>query len=339
MKRQLASLLVLSFCAAPIQAAAAAFSDVPPSHWAYEDIQQAAGKGILQGVGADASGSRLFDPQSPLTAAQFIAILVRSCYPGQAEAPKDGPWYAPYDQVAQAHGLYQGIPQMELAAPIPRFQMAVLLHNVLKDRGIPLPSEEALQSAAAQIGDWQGIPAEYQKAVSVAYAAGLIGGMDEKGTFAGKSPVSRAQAAAIHTRLERLTSPAAPDADLESKRREMVEEINRQRAQAGLAPLRLDERVCDYAQVRAQEVAKSFSHTRPNGENYWDELGRMGIAYYPGGENIAAGNSTVQATMEQWMNSPGHRANILKKGIGGAGIGYVQQEGSYRHYWVQIFVP
>ena len=101
MKRQLASLLVLALCAAsPIKAASAAFYDVPSSHWAYEDIQQAAGKGILQGTGTDQNGNRLFEPQSSLTTAQFITILVRGYYAGQAGSAGDGPWYAPYDQKA-----------------------------------------------------------------------------------------------------------------------------------------------------------------------------------------------------------------------------------------------
>ena len=151
--------------------------------------------------------------------------------------------------------------------------------------------------------------------------------------------MNRAQAAAIYTRLETYAEPYIQAAALDYKRQEMLKEINQQRQNAGLSPLRLDGRVCDYAQVRAQEITESFSHTRLNGEDYWTELGRMGIDYYPGGENIAAGNSTVQATMNQWMNSPGHKANILKEGIGGVGIGYVQAEGGYQHYWVQIFVP
>ena len=340
MKRQLASLLVLALCAAsPIKAASPTFYDVPSTHWAYEDIQQAAEKGILQGTGTDKNGNRLFEPQSSLTTAQFITIVVRGYYAGQAGSAGDGPWYAPYDQVAQSHGLYQGIQKVDLTATIPRYHMAVILQNILEDLGIALPSGEELQSAAAKISDWKSIPLEYQKAVSVVYASGIIGGMDETGTFAGESSVSRAQAAAIYTRLEIYAEPYIQAAALDYKRQEMLKEINLQRQNAGLSPLSLDERVCDYAQIRAQEITESFSHTRLNGENYWDELGRMGIDYYPGGENIAAGNSTVQATMNQWMNSPGHKANILKEGIGKVGIGYVQVEGGYRHYWVQIFVP
>lgn len=340
MKRQLASLLVLALCAAsPIKAASPTFYDVPSTHWAYEDIQQAAEKGILQGTGTDKNGNRLFEPQSSLTTAQFITIVVRGYYAGQAGSAGDGPWYAPYDQVAQSHGLYQGIQKVDLTATIPRYHMAVILQNILEDMGIALPPEEELQSAAAKIADWKSIPVEYQEAVSVVYASGIIGGMDETGTFAGESSVSRAQAAAIYTRLETYAEPYIQAAALDYKRQEMLDEINLLRKNVGLAPLSLDERVCDYAQIRAQEITESFSHTRLNGENYWDELGRMGIDYYPGGENIAAGNSTVQATMNQWMNSPGHKANILKEGIGKVGIGYVQVEGGYRHYWVQIFVP
>lgn len=341
MKRPFALLLALVLLAGlcPAVAAGDAFADVPASHWAYEDIQQAAQKGILQGTGTDQAGNRLFEPQSPLTAAQFITILVRGYYAGQAESAGDGPWYAPYDQVAQSHGLYEGIQKVDLTASIPRYQMAVILVNILEDLGIPLPSAEEQESAAAMIGDWADIPAEYREAVPVVYAAGIIGGMDEKGTFDGESPVNRAQAAAIYARLESYVEPYAQAADLAKKRQEMLESINTERENAGLSPLLLDETVCDYAQIRAQEITESFSHTRLNGENYWEELGRLGVDYYPGGENIAAGNSTVSATMNQWMNSPGHKANILKEGIGKVGIGYVETEGGYHHYWVQIFVP
>ena len=200
------------------------------------DIQQAAGKGILQGTGTDKNGNRLFEPQSSLTTAQFITIVVRGYYAGQAGSAGDGPWYAPYDQVAQSHGLYQGIQKVDLTATIPRYHMAVILQNILEDLGIALPSEDELQSAAAKIGDWKSIPAEYQKAVSVVYASGIIGGMDETGTFAGESSVNRAQAAAIYTRLETYAEPYIQAAALEYKRQEMLKEINLQRQNAGLSP-------------------------------------------------------------------------------------------------------
>ena len=106
-----------------------------------------------------------------------------------------------------------------------------------------------------------------------------------------------------------------------------------------LRGMRLDPQVCDYAQTRAEEITENFSHTRPNGQNYWTALGEAGIPYYPGGENISAGRESAAATMEGWMNSTGHRANILREGIGGVGIGYVQSSSGYGHYWVQIFVP
>lgn len=220
MKRQLASLLVLALCAAsPIKAASSVFYDVPSGHWAYEDIQQAAQKGILQGTGTDKNGNRLFEPQSSLTTAQFITILVRGYYAGQAGSTGNGPWYAPYDQVARNHGLYEGLPQVDLTATISRYHMAVILQNILEDLKIALPSEEELQSAAAKIGDRKSIPTEYQKAVSVVYASGIIGGMDENGTFAGESSVNRAQAAAIYTRLETYAAPYIQAAALDTSAR------------------------------------------------------------------------------------------------------------------------
>ena len=58
---------------------------------------------------------------------------------------------------------------------------------------------------------------------------------------------------------------------------------------------------------------------------------------YTYGENIAAGNATAAATVEQWMNSPGHRANIMNPDFTHIGVGYIQTNGGYRHYWVQMF--
>lgn len=140
---------------------------------------------------------------------------------------------------------------------------------------------------------------------------------------------------------DEATEPEEPltENDLEKMRKEMLELVNEERANAGLSALRLNDDVCAYAQIRANEVSSKFSHTRPNGENYWTELERLGIEYNPGGENISAGENNPEDAVIGWMNSPGHRANILKEGIGQIGIGFVKVNSGYHYYWVQIFVP
>lgn len=123
--------------------------------------------------------------------------------------------------------------------------------------------------------------------------------------------------------------------EAENFAQEMLAMVNAERSRAGVAPLRLSRELMDACRIRAYEITKNFSHTRPDGQRF-STVVRDG--YYTCGENIAAGNDTVAATMDQWMNSPGHRANILKSDYTELGVGYFYDPNSqWQHYWVQIF--
>ena len=116
---------------------------------------------------------------------------------------------------------------------------------------------------------------------------------------------------------------------------EMLAIVNQERKERGLHPLRLSRRLMEAAAVRAEEITRVFSHTRPNGEPCYSLI-EDGV--YTVGENIAAGMASPAEAMEQWMESSGHRANILNEDCTEMGVGYVYGEGSeYVHYWVQIF--
>lgn len=84
-------------------------------------------------------------------------------------------------------------------------------------------------------------------------------------------------------------------------------------------------------------VAKNFfSHTGSDGSQPWDRMTRAGYSWAAAGENIAAGNSTVTATMTQWLNSAGHCENLMGANYTELGVGYA--EGArYGYYWVQNF--
>ncbi len=99
--------------------------------------------------------------------------------------------------------------------------------------------------------------------------------------------------------------------------------------------MKLSRTLMDAAAVRAEELTVSFSHTRPNGESC---TSMIEDGAYTVGENIAAGYATPEETVAQWMESPGHRANILNEDYTELGVGYFYREDSeYRHYWVQLF--
>ena len=112
--------------------------------------------------------------------------------------------------------------------------------------------------------------------------------------------------------------------------------VNAARRDAGLTELELDADLCAAAQARAQEIAQSFSHTRPDGSSCFTILEEFGISYRAAGENIAMGQRTPEEVMDGWMNSSGHRANILNGTFTSIGVGYYV-DGAGAAHWVQIF--
>lgn len=112
--------------------------------------------------------------------------------------------------------------------------------------------------------------------------------------------------------------------------------VNAARQDAGLSELELDADLCAAAQARAQEIAQNFSHTRPDGSSCFTILEEFGISYRAAGENIAMGQRTPEEVMDGWMNSSGHRANILNGTFTSIGVGYYV-DGAGAAHWVQIF--
>ena len=116
---------------------------------------------------------------------------------------------------------------------------------------------------------------------------------------------------------------------------QVVALVNAERAKYGLSALKVDSRVQQAAQVRAAETVQSFSHTRPNGSSFSTALTEAGVSYTRSGENIAYGQSTPQQVVNAWMNSSGHRANILNESFTTIGVGYTVVNGTA--YWAQLF--
>ena len=111
--------------------------------------------------------------------------------------------------------------------------------------------------------------------------------------------------------------------------------VNAARAEYGLPALTVDAKVQQAAQVRARESAQSFSHTRPDGSSFSTALTEAGVSYTRSGENIAYGQTTPQQVVQAWMDSAGHRANILDAGFTHIGVGYAVVNGTA--YWAQLF--
>ena len=122
-----------------------------------------------------------------------------------------------------------------------------------------------------------------------------------------------------------------------SMRDEVIRLCNVEREKAGLSPLKAYSPLSSAAQVRAVETITLFAHQRPDGTSCYTALD--GINYMCAGENIAAGYRSAQAVVDGWMNSPGHRANILNSDFTEIGVGLVIAPGSeYTYYWSQFFI-
>jgi uncharacterized YkwD family protein/spore coat assembly protein SafA len=120
---------------------------------------------------------------------------------------------------------------------------------------------------------------------------------------------------------------------------EVVKLVNTERAKAGLPPLKENWELSRVARYKSQDMIDKnyFSHTSPTYGSPFQMMKDFGISYQAAGENIAAGQRTPAEVVEAWMNSEGHRKNILSPTYTEIGVGYVKG-GSYGHYWTQMFI-
>ncbi len=113
--------------------------------------------------------------------------------------------------------------------------------------------------------------------------------------------------------------------------------VNQEREKAGLSPLSINTTAAGAAMVRAQETERSFSHTRPDGRSFSTALTDAGLTYRTSGENIAYGQRSASEVMNAWMNSSGHRANILNADFTQIGVAHYKNASGV-DYWVQLFL-
>lgn len=115
---------------------------------------------------------------------------------------------------------------------------------------------------------------------------------------------------------------------------EVVDLVNGERAQSGCDPLRMDPKLAQAAQEHSSDMAERdyFDHTTPEGLTFADRIVNAGYPT-PGAENIAVGQQDAQQVMQGWMDSDGHRANILNCDLNTIGVG-LNEDGMY---WTQDF--
>lgn len=134
------------------------------------------------------------------------------------------------------------------------------------------------------------------------------------------------------------TSSSTETSNMNSDEKEVFDLINKQRTNNGLAALTNDSEVQRVARIKAQDMVDNnyFSHTSPTYGSPFDMLKSFKISYKTAGENIA-GNSSNSSAVTAWMNSSGHKANILNSNFNYTGIGVVSSP-KYGKMYVQLFI-
>ena len=118
---------------------------------------------------------------------------------------------------------------------------------------------------------------------------------------------------------------------------QVVNLVNEHRLAAGMDALSADSTLNEAANRRAEEIVRSFSHSRPDGRSCFTVLEEYKIVFRAAGENIAAGQRSAEEVVAAWMNSEGHRENILSGYFGHIGVSCIYVDDMYGYYWVQLF--
>ncbi|WP_026688992.1 CAP domain-containing protein [Alteribacter aurantiacus] len=127
--------------------------------------------------------------------------------------------------------------------------------------------------------------------------------------------------------------------ELSEFEQEVVRLTNEERTQRGLPELEIAEDVSDVARDKSADMRDNnyFDHNSPTHGSPFDMMRSYGVDYNAAGENIAAGQQTPEQVVDAWMNSQGHRENILSNNYTEIGVGHVEG-GQYGHYWTQMFI-
>ncbi|HLR14238.1 MAG TPA: CAP domain-containing protein [Bacillota bacterium] len=134
---------------------------------------------------------------------------------------------------------------------------------------------------------------------------------------------------------EKQEQPEA-QGELSQFEQEVIELTNVERSKQGLAPLQADVELSNVARDKSKDMLANnyFDHTSPTYGSPFDMMRSYGVTYQSAGENIAKGQRTPQEVVTAWMNSQGHRENILNGNYTHIGVGYVEQG----NYWTQMFI-
>lgn len=318
--------------------AASPFKDVSENEWSYPIIEELSRTGVIEGY---SDGS--FRPANGVTRAQSAIYIGRALKLNTSNRPNPG--FADvnskttgYEYIAALvdEGVYAKARNFNPHESLTRAQMAKILV-------IAFDMKDTKKTGFTDIpaNGW-----------AKPYVETLVANGVTTGTSATKySPdqtVTRQQMAIFIYRTlyksgEIVVPPPGTGSDElpdNVRAAELLKLVNVEREKNNLKPLVYEPKVGDVATIKAQDMKTNnyFDHISPTYGSPSNMLTKFGISWTASGENIAAGYYSVSAVHKGWMNSSGHRANILSSSYTHVGFGYAEGEGKYGNYWVQMFI-
>lgn len=317
--------------------AAKSFSDLGKVKWAADEIYYLSEKNIISGY-----PNGKFGPNDKITREQAALMLVNALYPNEAVKQNPGftdvhtsDFYYRAIAIAKEKGIIKGFTDGTFRGDnfITRAETASMIDNAYKvTRG------DAKVSFSDVPNTW------YTNSVLDLASNKIVNGYTD-GTFKPKNHVTRAEFSVILAyaiepsfRPDEVVNnvPQPPESEVHEFVKQVVALTNEQRKQYGLTPLQLDLKLSNVAQVKSDDMYQVgyFDHNSPTYGSPFDMMESFDITYMYAGENIAKGYRTPEDVVEGWMNSPGHRANILNVNYTHIGVGFE----SKGFNWTQMFI-
>ncbi|RNF39988.1 S-layer homology domain-containing protein [Planococcus salinus] len=344
MKKTFVAALAALLLAVPATAYADHFPDVSSKHWAYESIHSLSAAEIVNGY-----STGFFRPDREVTRAQAAVILARALEVDtattfQPDFQDIDPDYYAYPAVAALteQGVFSNTGKFNPGQPLPRSQMAKI---IVEGFDIVVDSNHQLA---------------FRDVPSTLWAHDYIITLAEVGISEGYTPttfrygvnVTRGQLAAFIDRalqFERAVEEGTISYDATqqlyqgvnstgSVAHETIPLVNQERANANLTALEEDPELTRIAQLKAEDMAENdyFEHTSPTYGEPWEMAVALGYPTNQVGENIAGGYKSPGETVAAWMDSQGHRENILRASYTHIGVGYAEDQDGFP-YWVHMF--
>ena len=335
--------LVLSFFI-PTSSQAAGFSDVPTNHWAYDSIDELSNSNILNGY---ANGK--YGPENKVTRAQAAKIVASAL-----KLPLESTYKPSYQDVPSTHwaykeirlltekGIFKNSTQFNANAFLSRAQLAKVLvlayqikmddHHQVTFKDVPKNYWHPYITTLAEVQITSGVSWNHFNPYGQVTRAQMAVFVDRAMTWDQKRDsgvIKYDGTAKVYVDSSLAVNDTA---------KETVHLVNIERAKSGLPALKLDAPLSQIATLKADDMMENnyFDHVSPTYGQPWDMANKFGYTYTSFGENIAYGHRSPQEVVKGWMDSPGHKANILTKDFTNIGAG-ISKDANGRIYWVHMF--